>query len=119
MNRQCEQCGNPLAGRSDKRFCSVKCKNDFYSSQRRETRFATREVDQILHRNREILQTIMGEKRNKMTIARLELTQMGFNFDFITGIYSNKQGKMYHNVYDFAWMAFSTQEILIVRRKGG
>ena len=61
----------------------------------------------------------MGEKRNKMTIARLELTQMGFNFDFITGIYTNKQGKMYHNVYDFAWMAFSTQEILIVRRKRG
>lgn len=59
----------------------------------------------------------MGEKRNKMTIARLELAKMGFNFDYITGIYANRQGKAYHNVYDFAWMEFSTQEILIVRGK--
>ncbi|MCB0593468.1 MAG: hypothetical protein H6557_03795 [Lewinellaceae bacterium] len=117
MNRQCEHCSAPLAGRSDKRFCSVKCKNDFNTSRRRETRLETREVDRILHRNREIFQTIMGEKRNKMTIARLELIQMGFNFDYLTGVYTNKQGKRYHNVYDFAWMAFSTQEILIVRRK--
>lgn len=117
MNRQCEHCGTALTGRSDKRFCSIKCKNDYNASRRRETRFVTREVDRILHRNREILQTIMGEKRNKMTIARLELAKMGFNFDYITGIYANRQGKAYHNVYDFAWMAFSTQEILIVRKK--
>ena len=59
----------------------------------------------------------MGEKRNKMMAGRLELTKMGFHFDYITGIYTNKEGKMYHNVYDFAWMEFSTQEILIVRKK--
>ena len=29
----------------------------------------------------------------------------------------DKQGKPYHYVYDFGWMAFSDQEILIVRKK--
>ncbi len=117
MVRSCLNCGKKLQGRSDKKYCSLECKNSFNAARRQETRSVTRDVDRILHRNREIIETIMGENRNKMVIPRLELTNMGFNFDYITGIYFNKEGKMYHNLYDFAWMAFSTQDILIVRSK--
>ncbi len=116
MARACLNCGIKLQGRADKKYCSLSCKNAFNATQRRQTRSVTRDVDRILHRNHEILQTIMGEKRKKMMIARLELTKMGFHFDYLTGIYTNRQGKTYHNVYDFAWMEFSNQEILIIKR---
>lgn len=103
-------------GRSDKRFCSLNCKNAFNLERRQSTRNAVKEVDRYLHRNREILDTLMGPSRKKMKIARTELDATGFRYNYFTGIYFNKEGKTYHNVYDFAWMEFSNQEILIVKR---
>lgn len=114
--KTCLQCENPLHGRSDKRFCSVECKNAWNAARRRTTRSVTEQIDTILHRNREILATLMGEKTNKMEVDRLLLDRAGFNFKYITGIYTNSQGKLYHYVYDFAWMEFSKQVVLIVRK---
>ncbi len=36
---------------------------------------------------------------------------------FAQGTYLNKEGKTYRIVYDFAWMDFSDQKVLIVRKK--
>jgi len=33
------------------------------------------------------------------------------------GLYHNKDGKIYHLVYDYAWMEFSSQQILVVKKK--
>jgi len=116
-NKKCKQCKKALAGRSDKQFCSVTCKNTFNYHQKKGNKDYVKGIDKILHRNRIILNTIMGEKRKKMMIDRLELEQMGFNFTYITRVYTNKEGKMYHYVYDFAWMDFSTQKVMIVRKE--
>ena len=114
--KTCLQCEKPLHGRSDKRFCSVECKHAWNAARRRTTRSVTDEIDNILHRNREILAMLMGEKTNKMEVERLVLDRAGFNFKYITGINTNSQGKLYHYVYDFAWMEFSKQLVLIVRK---
>ena len=50
-------------------------------------------------------------------VPRLDLELRNFNFNYITGYYINKHGKVYHYVYDYAWMEFSTQEIMIVKKK--
>jgi hypothetical protein len=55
-------------------------------------------------------------KSKKEIFDRLVLARTGFKFEYMTGIYLNKEGKMYHLVYDFAWMKFSNQKILIVRK---
>ena len=114
--RKCEQCNSTFIGRSDKQFCSMKCKNKFNYELRKSIKDYAKDIDKILHRNRVILQTIMGEKRKKMMIDRLELEKTGFNFTYITRIYENSQGKRYHYVYDFAWMDFSKQEVMIVKK---
>jgi len=44
------------------------------------------------------------------------LTRAGFKWDYMTGIYWNKENKMYRIVYDFAWMDFSDQKVLVVRK---
>jgi len=58
----------------------------------------------------------MGKNTNQKTISREVLDQKNFKFDYMTGYYENAQGKRYHIVYDFAWMAFKDGRILIVRR---
>jgi hypothetical protein len=69
-----------------------------------------------LLRNREILATLMGNSV-KETFDRLLLTRAGFRWEYCTGIYLNKEQKMYRLVFDYAWMEFSDQKILVVRKK--
>jgi len=69
-----------------------------------------------LHRNREIIATLMGNSV-KETIDKAILTRAKFRWEYMTGVYWNKEGKMYRLVYDFAWMDFSDQRVLIVRKK--
>ncbi|MCC7245487.1 MAG: hypothetical protein IT269_07405 [Saprospiraceae bacterium] len=116
MKKQCEHCSKEIQGRSDKRFCSLDCKNKSAAVRRADTRDAVVEVDKWLHRNREILLTLMGNS-NKEQFDRALLTRTGFKYEYHTGTYLNKEGKMYRLVYDFAWMEFSDQKILIVRKK--
>jgi hypothetical protein len=115
MKKTCIQCESLFQGREDKRFCSAACKNQYFNGQRKNTNNATKEIDGYLHRNREILCTLMGESK-KETFDRLILVRAKFNFDFMTGIYWNKEYKMYRLVYDYAWMDFSDQKILVVRK---
>lgn len=117
MPRSCLQCSAPLLGRSDKLFCSAKCKNTYHYAKRLPKPSVIQEVDGILHKNHELLQQVFtGEKTDKLKLPRMLLDKMGFNFNYHTGTYVNRQGKTYHYVYDFAWMEFSMQEVLLVRR---
>ena len=104
-----------MQGRADKKFCSIKCKNEHHNKAKASNRIITKQIDDILHKNRLILVDLMGERKKKK-VDRLLLEAMRFNFNYITGIYRNSQGKLYHYVYDFAWMEFSNQEIMIVRK---
>ncbi len=116
-NHNCINCGNKLLGRLDKKYCSSNCKNQYNYNRRKNTKFETRGIDSILHRNREILDTIMGPKRFKMEISKTELSLMGFQYKYITGIHTNSKGKLYHIVYNFAWMEFTEQKVLIVKNR--
>jgi hypothetical protein len=115
MIRTCQQCNTTLHGRSDKRFCSVACKNEHNYTTRQQTKSAVAEIDGYLHRNREILATIMGDSAKEL-IDRTLLVRARFRWEYMTGIYKNKQGKWYHIVYDYAWMEFSDQQVMIIRK---
>ena len=113
--RQCHICKSILSGRTDKVFCSIRCKNHYHIKLRRATARAVRETDKILHRNRSILFEIMGKHKGKKQVDRLILEKKKFRFHYFTATHLNHKGKTYHYVYDFAWMEFSDQEILIIR----
>jgi hypothetical protein len=115
MKKKCQHCNIEFVGRADKRFCSIKCKNEKHNSMRQNTKEICKEIDGYLHRNREILMVLMGNSKKEM-VDRLLLTRAGFRYEYMTGIHINKQGKTYHLVYDFAWMSFTDQQIMIVRK---
>jgi len=113
----CKMCKTPIKGRSDKLFCSIKCKNLYHIKLKSVTNAATEKIDKILHRNRSILLEIMGKNSSQKKIPRLILDKKKFNFSYITSIHTNNQGKNVHHVYDFSWMIFSDEEVLIRRKK--
>lgn len=113
---KCKICNTEVAGRKDKRFCSLKCKNDYHITLRGATKQTAYPLDRILHRNRSILLELMGPRAKKKIIMRSELVKKKFQFKYLTHYNVNKQGKTYNHIYDFAWMEFSDDEILIVRQ---
>lgn len=116
--KKCKICNTDIKGRSDKMFCSVRCKNYYHVNLRKVTKIAVHEIDKILHRNRSILLEIMGKNKTQIKIERLKLDKKKFNFKYHTHTQVNIQGKVYYYVYDFAWMGFSDDEVMIVRRRG-
>lgn len=114
--KTCKICKKPIRGRSDKIFCSVKCKSYYHRKLREVTKDATTKIDVILHRNRSILLEIMGKNSSQKKVPRNLLDKKKFNIRYMTGFFENAQGKRYHIVYDFAWMEFSDGDILIKRR---
>jgi hypothetical protein len=114
---KCKICNNPVVGRNDKLFCSVKCKNYYHTNLRKVNQAAVLEIDTILHRNRSILLEIMGKYKTQLKCPRMALDKKKFNYKYHTHSNVNSAGKTYFFVYDFAWMAFSDDEVLIVRRR--
>lgn len=117
QKRTCKICKVEIKGRRDKVFCSVACKNEYHIELRRSTQAATSFIDNILHRNRSILLEVLGNNSTSKKVDRKVLDKKKFNFKYHTHSYVNSKGKRYHYVYDFGWMEFSDQEILITRKR--
>ena len=117
--KTCKICNKKLKGRADKLFCSRKCKNYYHvnlrslNSQSKEVK----KIDRILHRNRTILQEVLGKNKQQKKINRVVLDHKNFKFDYHTRTYVNAKGKTYFYVYDVGWMQFSDREVLVVRKK--
>ena len=115
--KKCRLCKSEFYGRTDKQFCSIKCKSEYHRKLRAVTQDATVEIDKILHRNRSILLEIMGKHKTQIKVPTIMLERKKFNFHYVTKYMKNSRGKMYNYVYDFAWMTFSDNEVLILRKK--
>lgn len=117
MKRTCKICAKTLRGRSDKIFCSVDCKNHYHKYVRYATKQAAIEINGYLKRNYAILLELLGKNKTQIKVYRNILEKKKFRFKYHTHYHINSKGKMYRFVYDVAWMEFSDDEILIVRRR--
>ncbi|MCB9033437.1 MAG: hypothetical protein H6553_06340 [Chitinophagales bacterium] len=108
--------GQDIYGRPEKLFCSVKCKSYYHYQLRKTTNIEAENIDKILHRNRSILLEILGKRLTQKKVNRLVLENKKFRFKYLTHFHINRHGKMYHCIYDFAWMEFSDDAVLIVKR---
>lgn len=112
----CKICKNEIIGRTDKLYCSVRCKNVYFNKLKKFVEEKTVDIDKILHRNRAILQEVLGKKKIQIKVKRMVLSKKKFNFKYHTHFHTNKMGKIYMHLYDIAWMEFSDDEVLIVKR---
>jgi len=116
LKRKCKICNTVFQGRSDKLYCSIRCKNYYHVNLRKVTNKVAIPIDRFLHRNRSILLEILGKNKSQKKVSRYLLEQKKFRFKYMTHYHINTKGKMYHYVYDISWMQFSDDEILINRK---
>lgn len=102
-NKKCPVCGTMLKGRSDKKYCSVKCKSIHQYEQRQETEAFFLKVDRQLKINRKLLKRY--NKSGFTTIRKSELINQGFDPKFLTHYWKNKKGEVYLFVYEYGFLS--------------
>lgn len=111
----CLDCGKPLSGRSDKKFCDDACRNNYNNKQNSDRNAQVNRINAILKKNRKIIESLIPAE-GKITLAEKKLKEAGFNFDYITGIYETKTGTIYRLCYEFGYMRLDDGRFVLVKR---
>lgn len=100
--RSCLVCTAPVRGRSDKKFCSHKCKSINQYSNRQEKEVFYVQVDRQLKTNRKILKRY--NRKGFATVRKQHLLKEGFNPHFFTHFWKNKKGDIYLFVFEYGFL---------------
>ncbi len=114
--RKCQECGGYIYGRSDKKFCSEHCRNNYYNKRYRDVNKVMRNVNNVLRKNRRILAEL--NPNGKVKIHRDRLLFQGFNFNYFTSSYKTKNG-VYNFCYDQGYLFLPDQTVIIVTQPEG
>lgn len=101
MEKRCLDCGQPIHGRSDKKFCSDQCRNNYNNRINRDTNNFVRNVHGLLRKNRRILADLYHEGRHK--VHKDALFALGYNFSFFTHIIETSGGLKYHYCFEYGF----------------
>ena len=82
--RVCLNCGYELKGRSDQKYCSDACRNAYHNQLNGNTTNSIRNINNILRKNRRILEKFCPYEKSKSTKGQLSAD--GFNFNYHTNI---------------------------------
>ena len=100
--KKCPICSSLVKGRTDKIFCSTKCKSIDQYEKRQETEAFYFRVERQLRTNRKIL-----KKHNRSgftTLRKSKLIEEGFDSKFFTHYWKNKKGEVYLFVYEYGFL---------------
>jgi hypothetical protein len=115
MEKLCPECGDTIKGRMDKKFCSDACRNAHNNKLTADVTNYVRNVNNILKRNRRILETLTPQQTAKTT--KTKMLQMGFNFDYYTNSFKTGKGTSYIFCYDFGYVKEDSEYVFLVRKK--
>lgn len=98
----CPVCEAEIVGRTDKKYCSLKCKSaDQYQTKKaEENRYY--KIDRQLKTNRKLLKSY--NKSGLSTIRKEKLIAEGFNPNFFTHYWKNKKGEVYLFCYEYGFL---------------
>ena len=100
-DRHCLECGEPLYGRTDKRFCNTSCRSKYHGQIRRWHNTLYSNTLEALEQNHAILEHM---SRLHLTGCSLsELSEMGFKPDFVTHRVEKKGKHLEYRCFDFIY----------------
>lgn len=115
MDKLCQNCSKPLKGRADKKFCDENCRNQYNNTLNSDTNAEMRQIQNILRKNRRILQDVLGEN-DKLKTSLKKLTDKGFLPDYLTHLYNTKSGSQYRYSFEYGIMLLEEGMVLIVKK---
>ena len=113
--KKCLECRFEIIGRSDKKFCSDQCRNNYNNNLKKDETNYIRNVNNILRKNRRILLGLNPGGKAKISRSRLQMK--GFNFDYYTNTYTTKNNKIYYYCYDQGYLQMDGDYFFLVLKK--
>lgn len=113
MEKSCIECGDPVRGRSDKKFCNDVCRNSYNNRTNCEANNFVRNVNNVLRRNRKILEAFI--KGAKVSIEKYQLIKMGFDFRYFTHSQLQYNDEPVYYCYEFGYRDLDNEFVSIVR----
>lgn len=110
--KKCIYCQKTFKGRSDKKYCSVDCKNAYNNERRLNDEQVLIKINKQLRINWHILKTI--NPQGKATVRKEYLHSQGYDFNYFTHIYKSKKGNVYFFCYDVGLMEVKKTHVCIV-----
>jgi predicted nucleic acid-binding Zn ribbon protein len=101
VERKCLDCGDTIRGRSDKKFCSDQCRNNYNNRLNRDSNNFVRNVHGLLRKNRRILSDLYGE--GKRTVHKDALYALGYNFSFFTHMIESRDGRRFLYCFEYGF----------------
>ena len=113
--KKCEECGEVIKGRIDKKFCSDLCRNSFNNKLNSDSNNLVRNINNILRKNRRILEEVLVG--DKTTLPKQKLLDKGFNFAFHTNQSTTKNNHTYIFCYEYGYLPLENDIILVVKKR--
>lgn len=113
----CFNCGKPIVGRRDKKFCDSQCKAEHHNKNKSYGELYIASIQSITRQNRRILKTLCPE--GKATVRKEVLDSMGYDFRYFSGLFKTTS-ILYYLVYDYAFAPIYEKEVekvMIVQRQ--
>jgi len=117
QQKKCPECGEMIIGRADKKFCSDQCRNTYNNKLNSDASNTVRNINNILRKNRRILQEL-NKQSGKTMVNKDTLLTNGFNFTYHTHTYTTKKGDIYNFCYEQGYLYLDDKELyLLVKNK--
>lgn len=110
----CLECGEPVKGRVDKKFCSDACRNNYNNQVNKDTVNLIRNTNNQLRKNWRILEELNPTEKCK--VSKNQLTIKGFDFNLFTSIYTTKVGTVYYFCYNQGYLVLDNDFYTLVKR---
>lgn len=114
--KKCLTCGEPIKGRSDKKFCDDACRSSYNNELNSDRSALMRRLNNTLRKNRRILQDLIPKAEGKIVVPRKKLSDKGFDFTYHTHTLSTKAGSTYIFCYEFGYLPLENELLMLVQR---
>ncbi len=115
--RLCLACGKPVRGRTDKKCCNDYCRNVYNNQRSSGTRRNNyiKSVNNILIRNRSILESLMPDNTGCIRTSADKLRLRSFQFSFFTHQQTIQNGKTCFCCYDYGYLPLNNNRYLVMK----
>ena len=109
----CRECGDKLVGRSDKKFCCDQCRSAYFNKQNADNNFYIRHINNVLRKNRRILQELFRLEMTRVTPAFL--MHKGFSFEHFTHEFTQNAEKKHRFCYEYGYYHAGADQLCLVQ----
>jgi hypothetical protein len=113
--KTCLECGDRIAGRADKKFCSDHCRTAHHNRLNGDATNFVRNINNILRKNRRILAELNSKGKAKVAVRKL--IDRGFQFGYCTSVANTPEGATCTFCYDQGYQPLEENLYLLVVRE--